>query len=281
MNHIKSSINLCNISQTGKNIRIVILDSGVYQHTDLEGRIIVFKDFINRYRIPYDDNGHGTHISGIICGLGTACKGKYTGISQGAELIVLKVLDKNGNGKTNDFINALKWVIENKQRYNIRLLNFSVGFISRTNLYDKKLILDLINQIWDDGIIVVTAAGNNGPDDNTITVPGISRKVITVGAIGEKFSGRGPTECCIVKPEVLAPGSNITSLRNKYNEYIAKSGTSRATPVVCGALALALEKNETLRPIDAKLALYNSVDQTEDDVLCWGNLNVKKLVDYV
>ena len=203
------------------------------------------------------------------------------GIATNAEIIMLKVLDKNGNGQTSDFINALKWIINNQEKYNIKLLNFSVGFIGRAKLYDRKRILELINKIWDNGITVVTAAGNNGPKKNSITVPGISRKVITVGAVHETYSGCGPTDCCIVKPEILAPGSNIISLKNRHDEYISKSGTSMATPIVCGALALVLEKNNMLRPVDLKLALYNTVDKKEDESNCWGSLNIEKLLNYV
>ena len=281
MNRIREFFELEKIKQTGRNIRIAILDTGIFLHRDIENSVIFYKDFISDTNNPTDENGHGTHIAGIISGSGLACNHKYMGIATEADLLMLKVLDKNGNGKTIDFIRALKWVLENKEKFNIKLLNFSVGFIGRSNLYDRKMFLDLINKIWDAGITVVTAAGNNGPKSNTITVPGISRKVITVGALNENFSGCGPTECCIIKPEILAPGSNITSLKNKKDEYISKTGTSMATPIVCAALALALEKNNELRPIDLKLALYNTVDDMPDDTICWGKLNICKLINYI
>lgn len=81
--------------------------------------------------------------------------------------------------------------------------------------------MELLEQLWDDGVTVVTAAGNNGPGAGTVTAPGISRKVITVGASDDRsspgerrggYSGSGPTGCCIMKPEILAPGTNIVSL---------------------------------------------------------------------
>lgn len=275
------TINALDINYTGKGITIVVLDTGVYSHIDLRNRILFFKDFINNRSNNYDDNGHGTHICGILSGQGYASNGKIKGIAKDAELIMLKVLDRGGNGSTAHFINALNWIIENKRKYDIRLLNFSVGFVKNANYREEAIILKLINKIWDQGIAVVSAAGNNGPNTNSITVPGVSPKIITVGAIGENFSGKGPTDLCIVKPEIIAPGTNIISLCNRGSLYITKSGTSMATPIVCGALALALEKNRRLTPKDLKIALYKSVNNMNEDTTCWGALDVKKLLENV
>lgn len=280
MNKIRKIVNLSNVKQTGKNIRIAVLDTGIFPHIDLRNNIILQKDYINNKVEKYDDNGHGTHISGIISGSGEVLKGKYRGIACDAELISLKVLDKNGSGKTSDFISALKWILNNKENYNIKILNFSVGFLKNSNKIDQIRIIELIDAIWDAGIIVVSAAGNNGPGKNSVTVPGISRKIITVGANGEVFSGVGPTDCCIVKPEILAPGRNIVSTKNSLSDYITKTGTSMATPIVSGAIALALEKNPSLSPSEIKICLYHTVVKKEDSI-SWGELDIKKLIDYV
>jgi serine protease AprX len=136
----------------------------------------------------------------------------------------------------------------------------------------------------------VTAAGNNGPREGSVTVPGISRKVITVGASDDEnpggnlphsYSGRGPTGCCIIKPEILAPGTNIVSLDHRDHRYIRKSGTSMATPVVTGALALALQKNPSLRPEELKLKLYESAEEVPENPHVWGLLNVDSLLAIV
>ena len=131
----------------------------------------------------------------------------------------------------------------------------------------------------------MTAAGNNGPKENSITVPGVSRKVITVGSSddlepGKKaYGGRGPTSCCIVKPEILAPGTNIRSFSLRDGEYVYKSGTSMSVPIVCGALALALEKNPKLKPVELKLLLYDSVSEKIKNLSpAWGILNVDNLI---
>ena len=274
---------------SGKNIRIAILDTGVALHPDIRNRIRMFKDYVNGKTYCYDDNGHGTHIAGIICGDGRLSKGEIQGMAPEAELLMFKILDDKGNGRTEDALKALDWLLNYHKKYHIRLLNFSMGYRPDAKRNLQLQLMERIEKLWDEGVIVVTAAGNNGPQDNTITIPGISRKVITVGAChttGEKnnyllenYSGRGPTECCIVKPEILAPGTDILSLSSIRKTYIKKSGTSMAVPVVCGALALALEKNPRILPEEMKILLYESVDNEENlKKSFWGVLNVDKLI---
>ncbi len=270
---------------TGKGVNIALLDTGVSMHPEIARQILGFRDYVgNVPAFPYDDNGHGTHIAGILAG-------KQCGMAPGAKLYVCKVLDKYGDGKTENALRALEWILENHKSLNIRILNFSMGYLPTGKQRLQQKLIDCLEALWDEGIIVVTAAGNNGPKENTVTVPGISRKVITVGSsegylqevryYGRKpsvpYSGRGPTSCCIVKPEILAPGTNILSLSSK-GGYIRKSGTSMAAPVVSGALALALEKRPSLTPVEAKLLLYNTVEPTEEKNSAWGLLFVDKLI---
>lgn len=140
-------------------------------------------------------------------------------------------------------------------------------------------MLRSIEELWDAGIGVVVAAGNNGPKRNSVTVPGISEKVITVGAMGDNnFSGIGPTDNCVVKPEILAPGTHIIGLKNAPSGYSIRNGTSMATPIVCGALALAIEKNKNISVLDMKMSLYKSVRKIPDFNQCWGILDVDRLV---
>jgi serine protease AprX len=278
---------------SGNNVCIAVLDTGVYAaHPDFGGRIVCFRDYVNHRTGAYDDNGHGTHIGGILCGNGKMSGGRYAGMAGNAKLVVLKVLDQNGNGNTTDVIRALEWVHQNREKYRIRLLNFSVGFLPGAGLREQKELLDAIDRLWDEDIAVVTAAGNNGPGAQTVTVPGISRKVITVGASDDAkspaplvrgYSGTGPTGCCIVKPEILAPGTNVRSLSNRPDTYTVKSGTSMAAPVVCGALALALEKRPQMTPAELKLALYETVTPPEvpENTKAWGILHVDKLLQVV
>ena len=288
MRRVKQLVHAHNVYKSGYNGRgvcAVILDTGAYLHKDLRKQIRGFKDFTSPKGECYDDNGHGTHVAGIFC-----ANGSLQGMAPGARVIVLKVLDKKGNGNTKRVLDALEWVEKNKAIYNIRILNFSVGFLPGAEDNDEKQILEKLEQLWDDNVVVVAAAGNNGPGQGTVTVPGISRKIITVGASDDNspgrnmphgYSGRGPTGCCIVKPEIVAPGTNILSLDHRGSYYVKKSGTSMATPVVCGALALALQKSPGLRPEELKLGLYRSARRDARTGAAWGILDVDNLMDLI
>lgn len=288
MRRVKQLVHAHNVYKkgySGRGVCAVILDTGVYLHKDLRKQIRGFKDFTADKQECYDDNGHGTHVAGIFC-----ANGSLQGMAPGARVIVLKVLDRSGNGNTKRVLEALEWVEKNKAIYNIRILNFSVGFLPGADDEDENRIVDKLDQLWDDNVVVVAAAGNNGPGRGTVTVPGISRKIITVGASDDNspgrnmphgYSGRGPTGCCIVKPEIVAPGTNILSLDHRGNYYVKKSGTSMATPVVCGALALALQKKPQLRPEELKLALCRTARPEPRTGAAWGILDVDNLMDLI
>lgn len=277
MERVKELVHAENVYRkgyTGKGVRIALLDTGVFQHRDLKCKVVFFKDYINHKQLCYDDNGHGTHIAGII-----------SEMAPGAELLVFKILDIKGNGTTEKALKALDWIKENHRKWNIKLLNFSMGYLPNTNAIMQSLLIEKLEQLWEEGVTIVTAAGNNGPKENTITVPGVSRKLITVGSSDDiesgkgSYGGRGPTDCCIVKPEVLAPGTKVKSLALRDGSYAYKSGTSMSAPIVCGALALALEKNPNLRPVELKLLLYDSVSRKFKNFSpSWGILNVDNLI---
>mgnify|MGYP001312031206 CR=1 FL=1 len=256
---------------TGKKITIAVLDTGVYPHQDLifpTNRIIAWADFINYRNIPYDDNGHGTHVAGIIAGNGTSSFGKYCGIAPEANLAVVKVLDKDGNGSLSAIIEGIDWCIKHKTEYNIKIINLSFGAIAQDS-YRTDLLCRATSTAWKNGIIVCTAAGNDGPRAETINTPGINPKVITVGNLDHRrtiifdddslhsTSSRGPTRDKIKKPDLLAPGTNIISLRAG-GGYRTLTGTSMAASLVSGAIALILEKNPNLRPDQIKRLLLKN-----------------------
>lgn len=273
MERVKELVNAKIVYQqgySGKKVRIALLDTGVFLHQDLSERVIYFKDYVNNKTMSYDDNGHGTHIAGIMCG--------KKGMAPQTDLFVFKILDRQGDGSSKHALQALDWLIENHKKYGIRILNFSMGYMPNANVKLQAALMDKLEELWDAGVVVVTAAGNNGPTENSVTVPGISRKVITVGASEEEYGGRGPTSCCIVKPEILAPGTDILSLSIEQRKYARKSGTSMAAPVVCGALALAFEKNPLLTPVELKILLYDSVRRIPEKSYVWGVLDVDNLM---
>ena len=297
---------------TGKGVGVAIVDTGIALHRDfIEGgnRVIGFVDFVNHKSEPYDDNGHGSHVAGIIGGNGFSSKGRYKGVAPECNLIGVKVLDHRGDGNISDVLTGLQWIMDNRKKYNIRIVNISVGTSAKDNLDENSLLVQGVDAVWDNGIVVVVAAGNNGPGPMSISTPGISRKVITVGSSDDNvaveifgnskskdYSGRGPTPFCIKKPDIVAPGSNIIScnisrysLRSKDASpyanspmmYTVKSGTSMATPVVSGAIALLLSKYPELTNKEVKLKLRESaVDLGQHwEKQGWGLLNVRRLLE--
>lgn len=270
----------------GDGVTVAVLDSGAYPHTDFKNRIIEFRDYINHRPEPYDDHSHGTHICGIICGGGKNNK-RYTGMAPGSEIIPVKVLDNTGHGDSDIIIPAINWILSNRKIYNIRIVNISIGTKSSDCSEENSDLVRAVDTMWDEGIIVLVSAGNNGPDYRSITIPGISRKVITVGSCGwnnssstssSRFSGKGPTHCNIPKPDIVVPGDNIISCSTN-DGYTAKSGTSMSTPVVSGAAALILSRYPEITNSEFKKLLLKSASDIGLDRYTQGHgmLNLQKL----
>lgn len=291
MNRARVLTHCQGINYSGKGVTVAILDSGIYPHADYADRIVGFYDILANKTKPYDDQGHGTHIAGIIGGNGRASRRTYVGMAPDVNLFSIKVLDKRGNGETEQVIKALEYLISKKEQYRIQVVNMSVGTIPEAGQTEKNGLVKAVEMAWDAGLVVVAAAGNNGPEPMSITTPGISRKVITVGSseqdrrlengrIAEGASSRGPTPFCVCKPDILAPGKGIISCRNARNGYILKTGTSMSTAIVSGAIALLLEKKPWLTPAEVKLALYHSAVDLgwEKNRQGWGMLDVKRLL---
>jgi serine protease AprX len=283
---------------TGAGIGIAVIDSGISSwHDDLTNhtsklfpygnqRVNKFVDFVNGRALPYDDNGHGTHVAGIIAGNGYDSYGEKRGIAPDSNIISLKVLDQNGQGTISNIIAALGWVATNAQTYNIRVVNMSVGAAIRESYWTDPLT-QAVKKITDKGITVVTAAGNMGKNAagqlqyGAITAPANAPWVLTVGASSTNgtlsryddtmagFSSSGPTFIDFdSKPDLVAPGAGTISLatpgstfyvtKAQYllsgklglgsKPYLALSGTSMAAPVVSGTVALMLQANPNLTP---------------------------------
>ncbi|MEK4473761.1 S8 family peptidase [Paenibacillus sp. FSL R7-0048] len=267
---------------TGKGINIAILDTGVYRHPDLfrpVNRIVAFKDFINHRKQPYDDNGHGTHIAGDAAGNGWMSKGKYKSPAPEAGIVGVKVLDKNGDGYDSTIIKGIEWCIANRRRLNLRILSMSFGGKVNLPCSDDPLC-QAVEKAIKAGLNVVIAAGNSGPGRSTIESPGISPSAITVGAVDDRrtltqaddritwFSSRGPAPGGRKKPDLVAPGETIISLRAPRSkldrelpylriakDYFVLSGTSVSTPIVSGVIAQLLQKNPSLTPKQVKSIL--------------------------
>lgn len=226
------------------------------------------------------------------------------GIAPEANLVIVKILNNEGKGNLTDVLMGIQWLIDNREKYNIRAANLSIGTDNTTS---NDPLVKAVETAWDKGIAITIAAGNNGPSPRSVTSPGISRKAITVGTSDDdsetftlwgdsliNFSGRGPTYECIIKPDIVAPGSNIVSCLTPtpYNEnkkisasvensnYIRLSGTSMSTPMVTGAIALLLERYAELSPNDIKLMLKKCCTDLSrpQNRQGWGLINVEKLI---
>src|SRR5262249_20912264 len=226
----------------GTGIGVAIIDSGVYNHDDLQlpfsnqSRIVYSESFVPGDPSTDDKYGHGTHVAGIIAGNGQdsldGYPEQYLGMAPNANIINLRVLDANGAGTDSQVIAAIQRAIELKHTYNIRIINLSLG----RKVYESYAIDPLCQAVeaaWQAGIVVVVAAGNSGRDNSlgtdgygTIQAPGNDPNVITVGATKThgtptrlddtvaSYSSKGPTLIDhVVKPDLVAPGNRIISLQ--------------------------------------------------------------------
>jgi serine protease AprX len=298
---------------TGQGIGVAVIDSGITPHAALKNKIVANISFVTNDPSVNDAYGHGTHVAGIIAGSATSVTSLYTsGIAPGVQLINVRVLGANGAGYTSDVIAGINWAVANRFRYNIRVINLSLGH-PVTESASTDPLCQAVDRAVSAGIVVVAAAGNQGRAPNGarelggIISPGNSPNALTVGAVNTwgtvnrgddtvaDFSSRGPTKYDFaVKPDFAAPGSSIISLQAagaylpaKYpflhiagsgnNAYMRLSGTSMAAPMASGAVALLLQGSPSLSPAQVKLALQSGSSYLPDGGLTGGgagNMNV-------
>ncbi len=245
----------------GDGVVVAVLDTGISPHEDLSepNRILAWNDLINQKSSPYDDHGHGTHVAGIIAGNGHASEGKYRGVAPEARLVGVKVLDQNGKGWVSDVMAGIEWCLQNLKVLNIRIINLSLGGPAQINSRWDPLCR-VTTEAWHRGVVVCAASGNNYNVSGITVSPAINPSIITVGNVDRDTillepdptlkGGQQPR----IKPDLVAPGSNITSL-DLDEGYVTYSGSSMATPLVAGAVALILQKWPYLKPDQIKYVL--------------------------
>jgi serine protease AprX len=276
---------------TGQGVGVAIVDSGVYPHPDLAGRIVASIDFTAASPTVSststgDPGGHGTHVAGLVAGDGTASGGAYTGVAPRANIVNVRVIDASGGSNVSTIMRGLQWVLANRSTYNIKVVNLSLG-ATPMGSYKSDLMATAAEVLNFAGVTVVVSAGNTGPLAGTVTTPGTDPYVITVGALDDSgtslllddlmavFSSRGRTVFDnLSKPDVVAPGRRMVSLRSPGSvldtlfpdrqvtatgaltpDYYRLSGTSMAAPVVAGVIALMVERNPSLSPAQIKKRL--------------------------
>lgn len=187
----------------GSGIGIAVLDSGIYPHPDFMNhgsRITAFRDFVNHRQTPYDDNGHGTHIAGIIAGSGYLSEGKYMGMAPRAHLIILKILDSKGNGTAETVCRAIEWTVRNRSRFHIHILNISIGAKAGEETTESRMLIDAAEYAWDRGLTVVAAAGNNGPASGSVTSPEQAKRLLPL-VPRMKLRSRNTPQAAVSFPE--------------------------------------------------------------------------------
>jgi serine protease AprX len=302
-----------NLNYDGYDQTVAVLDTGVAYHDDLPSNVRQYS-FLDgefpRPSIEYDGDdieiekynsdsrvdgyGHGTHVAGIITGNGGSSSGNYIGAADGSSVLSLQVLDENGEGQLSDVLAALEWLLKYGDAFEVSVANLSLGKpITESNTTDP--LVAAVEAVWDSGIVVVVAAGNFGREGYfSITSPGNSRKVITVGSLTDNgtgsnygddyastYSSLGPTaEDHVVKPDLLAPGNRLVAASAekstladllpgnvvactisddcKKRSYLELSGTSMAAAMVSAAAARMLDKDDDLSPATIKARLMRS-----------------------
>jgi serine protease AprX len=243
---------------TGAGVSVALIDSGVNYHPDLNllgplpvSRVVYNQNFGSSTSGAGDQYGHGTHIAGLIAGNGYNSTGfQYTktfkGIAPSAAIVNLRVLDANGSATDSQVIAAISQAVALKSKYNIRVINLSLGRAVYES-YKLDPLCKAVEHAWKSGIVVVVAAGNYGryqPTQGyaTITSPGNDPYVITVGAMKPmgtpgrsddliaSYSSKGPTLIDhIVKPDIVAPGNLLISTETA-NTTLYKTETSNLVP---------------------------------------------------
>ncbi|MBM3461798.1 MAG: S8 family peptidase [Armatimonadetes bacterium] len=244
---------------TGKGVGVAVLDSGIVEHADFDGRLAVFKDFTDPSKDgqPWDAAGHGSHVAGDAAGSGKSSNGEHRGPAYEATILGLKVGDQWGPDES-AALKAVQWAIDHKDEHNIRLMNMSFGGPTQKDPLDDPLVR-AVHKAADAGITTFMAAGNEGPGKSTIGSPGYAPRAITVGASDDRrtasrdddrlarFSSRGPTPDGQQKPDIVSPGVNIVGPdASSRDRYVSMSGTSMASPVAMGVAATWLQANPDL-----------------------------------
>ncbi len=257
---------------TGKNICIGLVDSGTYPHGDLlnpKNKIKKFVDVVNGYKYPYDDNGHGTFISGIICGSGYLSKGIYKGIAENACVYSIKAFNSLGRGYVSDILFSISNIISNREEYNIKIICLPFELISN-DYFIISLFEELFKLASQFNLTTIVPSGHGGNLEGSISGIATLDSCITVGGLDTtkhpitayKYSSSGPFSK-LEKPNLSAAAVNICSLNTNikyipekngmkiYSQslelpYTHYTGTSCAAAYISGVCALLYENNPDL-----------------------------------
>ena len=275
-------------SDAGQGVGVALIDTGVADTPDLQGRLVRAADFsgegdgIDRY-------GHGTFVAGLIAGDGAASAAngtrQATGVAPGATIVSLKVAGADGSTSLSRVIAAIGFAVQNEEKYDIGVMNLSFGADMQMP-YNANPLDAAVEFAWAAGITFVAAAGNEGAD--SVSSPGDDPYVVTVGASDTHGTAATADDTVpswsshesfrkYAKPDIVAPGVSDVSLRapgstvdtthpegRVDDTYFRGTGTSMSTGLVSGAAAVLLQRNPDATPDDVKGALLDGAATTAD-----------------
>ncbi|GAA1809120.1 S8 family serine peptidase [Planosporangium flavigriseum] len=277
---VRETLGLAKDGNEGQGVTVAVVDTGIADVPDLAGKV-THVDVTGKG--AGDGFGHGTFMAGLIAGSGASSGGAYRGVAPGAKLIDVKVADAEGSTDLITVLRGLQWVSEHARQ--VQVLNLSLSSYSPLP-YQIDPLTQGLEALWRRGITVIVPSGNEGSKAGSVTSPGTDPVLLTAGGIDESYtasrgddvvgewSGRGPTWQGDAKPDLVAPGAHLVSLRSPGsvvdtsnpqarigNGYFRGSGTSMATAVTSGVAAAALAVQPKLRP-DAVKSLFTSTAYT-------------------
>ncbi len=296
----RETLGLTATSPTGHGVTVAVVDTGITDSPDLAGRVIHVDMTGSSRHSARDDYGHGTFVAGLIAGNGASSDGNYAGAAPKARLLDVRVAQDDGTTSLVEVLRGLQTVALAQRYLHIKVLNLSLSSGSPVPYQFDPLTLAL-EGLWDRGITVVVPAGNDGPN-GPVSSPGNDPTLLTVGALDESataaraddvvadFSSRGPADQGVAKPDLVAPGAHLISLRAPDSvvdtenpgsrigsSYFRGSGTSMSTALTSGVVADLLQARPRLAPDDVKALLtgtaYNGAGLSDVNAAGAGGLD--------
>jgi subtilisin family serine protease len=253
----------------GAGIKVAVVDSGVYlQHEHLKTQILSGRDFYNGDNDPNDDNGHGTHVAGLVAGL-------HSGVAPQAQIIPVKVLSANGSGDIGTVAAGVLYAIDQ----GADIINLSLGGSTGGIITSEvQALINAVGTAQSRGVMIVAAAGNGGADgvgdcnDKDPIYPASieSVAVVSVAAVDSQNSLTQYSNFGAITVDIAAPGGSnymsiystyrkiCSSFCSTYSNYVGMSGTSMASPIVAGVVAMIMSVRSDLSLSDIRQILFQS-----------------------
>ncbi|QBX56746.1 hypothetical protein EXE58_15625 [Nocardioides seonyuensis] len=279
---VRETLGLAATGDEGAGVTVALVDTGVAEVAELDGRL----EHIDVTGTgPGDGFGHGTYLAGVIAASGVSSQGRYQGVAPRARILDVKVADDTGATSLILVLQGLQQVADTAKQYGTSVVNLSL--VSDSPLpYQVDPLNRALRTLWNRGLTVVVPSGNTGPAEGTVNSPGTDPGLLTAGGLADAstasraddsvtaFSGRGPTDQGVSKPDLVAPGAHVVGLlapgsnidltypdARVGDAHVRASGTSASAAVTSGAVAGILSASPRLRPDQVKYLLTRTAYQ--------------------